>query len=259
MKRVCFLLFGQLRYWEYSKGLKSSIELLESKGYEVDLVGTFWNDKYSESLLKQNKLTIFNKLNFIQEPKAPTGSLLQYYYCLREGIELIQSYNKKYDFYICARPDLHLTHKSGKLEFFDSFVNLLKVSSKPTFFHFDIMHKDTKRLDDKIFIVNNSALAVLKTAYNTYIEENEDAHKKFTYHRSLGKFLLSRNVKILEQPIFTPWLTYDLCRHAIFNKLGFDDSGEADGINIRTEAKKLQTYDDTILFVEKYKKEVYKV
>jgi len=254
MKRVSIELFGQLRFWELQKTLPSFIQTINKLGYEVDLFGTFWKDNYSTNLLEQGKLTIFDNLQLIEEPSAPLGSLLQYYYCLRESIEFRKKFNRNYDFYIIARPDLKLTFWEGYRTLFDNFIKKWNEINVPTVYNLDKFQPDTGRMDDKILSANKEALDIISNLYTTYVEVDEDAILKLEYHRSLGKYLVEKKVNILEIP---KWFSYDLIRHSLQRELDFDDGVFVDGKFLRNEAKKIQNYKEYIWFTEKYQKDIH--
>lgn len=254
MKRISIELFGQLRWWEVQKTLGSFINKLNEFGYQVDTYGTFWKDNYSVKHLQEGNLNLIDNLQLIKEPIIRPGSLIQYYYCLRESVEFRKKFNKEYDFYIIARPDLKFEDKSGSEVLFNNFIETWSKVNKPTVFHLDRIQEDTKRMEDKILIANKEALDILADLYTTYVDADGNAFYKLEYHRSLGKYLIEKEVDILEMD---RWFDYTLLRHDLQAELDFDDGQWIDGKFLRQEAKKIQNYKEYVWFVEKYQKDMH--
>lgn len=241
--KVAIEIFGQLRLWD-KNNFDLLIKLFNDKGFEVDILGTFYNDEYT----KKQDLSCFTKvqlINILETSKRYT--LERYFYSLSQSYEQRKKYENEtgveYQFIVACRSDIHMRINEDTYDYFDRLIENTKHLPGPWINHQSVKapNLDDTWFNDQIFICNDKTLEIFKDFYydNKNVGDN-NKQQVFRYHKSLGKIILVKGIKIIKYIDGLP-LTPLLIRNSIISDKNLTkDQSEI----IRDKVKDIQCIDE---------------
>lgn len=240
--KIAIEIFGQLRLWD-KRIFDSLIKLFKDKGFEVDILGTFYNDEYT----KKQDLSCFTKvqlINILETSKRYT--LERYFYSLSQSYEQRKKHENEtgvnYQFIVACRSDIEMKINERTYDDFDRLIENTKHLPGPWINHQSVKDPNLEDtwFNDQIFICNDKTLEIFKDFYydNKNVGDN-DKQVVFRYHRSLGRVILVKSIKIIEY-VDGLALTPTLIRQRILAGKNLTKTQEE---SIRDELKDIQCID----------------
>lgn len=239
--KIAIEVFGELRLWK-NNNFSKLVNFFNSKGFEVDILGTFYNDKYT----KKQDLSCFTKIQLIDRIDSDRYTLESYFYSLSKSyeqrIQFQTETSTKYQFIVACRPDIVINLSRSIDKDFDKLIKNIKPLSGAWFCHQSPQNIDVNNnwVNDQIFICNDKTLEIFTKHYYKNKDNKGQLHDiAFRYHYALGHIIQSKKIKIIKYKDglrLSPVLT----RHKIMLSYNIPLSDEE---KIRKEIKDIQEED----------------